>query len=73
VIREGAPAGSPSRQIAGLSQLVPCRTSLRKHPIQLNWRQGYGFATALNLMVRDGHARVLANRVATLNGREAWS
>src|SRR6185295_17808303 len=36
------------------------------------WRQGYGFATALDLMVRDGNARVLANpKIATLNGHEA--
>jgi type IV pilus secretin PilQ/predicted competence protein len=36
------------------------------------WREGYAWATALDLMIHDGNARVLANpKIATLNGREA--
>ncbi len=36
------------------------------------WRLGYGWATALDLMIQQGDARVLASpKIATLNGREA--
>ena len=36
------------------------------------WRQGYAWATALDLLIHDGNGRVLANpKIATLNGREA--
>lgn len=36
------------------------------------WREGYGFAMALDFLIHGGNARVLANpKIATLNGREA--
>jgi len=74
VIVEGQPAGTAARD--GFPDSVnyfrgtPGKTDLFK-PREL-WRQGYAWRTALDLLVRNGNARVLANpKIATLNGHEA--
>jgi len=74
VIIEGKPAGTATRD--GFPDSVsyfsgtPGRYDLLKgHDF---WRQGYAWRTALDFLVHNGNARVLANpKVATLNGREA--
>jgi type IV pilus secretin PilQ/predicted competence protein len=75
VIVEGEPHGTAT--LGGFPDSIPFfRTTPGKggdlfkvHDI---WRQGYAWRTALDMMIREGSARVLANpKVATLNGREA--
>ena len=75
VIQEGRPAGTSTRGglpdsinwyqgTGGVKGLFKSKDAW--------WREGYGWATALDLMIHDGNARVLANpKIATLNGREA--
>ncbi len=74
VIIEGRPSGQATRD--GFPDSVnyfsgtPGRFDLLKG--RDFWRQGYAWRTALDLLVHDGNARVLANpKIATLNGREA--
>ncbi len=74
VIIEGEPHGSSS--IGGFPDSVSWfrNTSGRKDLFNARelWRQGYAWRTAIDFLVRDGNARVLATpRIATLNGREA--
>ena len=74
VIIEGEPHGSSSR--GGFPDSVSWfrNTSGRKDLFNARelWRQGYAWRTAIDFLVRDGNARVLATpRIATLNGREA--
>jgi type IV pilus assembly protein PilQ len=75
VFQEGAPAGRAFR--GGLPDSINWFQVGRglKGLVKSNvewWREGYAWATALDLMIHDGNARVLANpKIATLNGREA--
>jgi type II secretory pathway component GspD/PulD (secretin) len=75
VFQEGPPAGRAFR--GGLPDSINWFQVGRglKGLIKSNaewWREGYAWATALDLMIHDGNARVLANpKIATLNGREA--
>ncbi|MBI5709844.1 MAG: hypothetical protein HZC42_05975 [Candidatus Eisenbacteria bacterium] len=74
VIVEGEPSGSAPR--GGFPDSVSWfrNTSGRKDLFNTRelWRQGYAWRTALDFLIHDGNARVLATpRIATLNGREA--
>ena len=74
VIVEGRPGGSAARD--GFPDSVnyfpgtPGKAGLfQSHDF---WRQGYAWRSALDLLVHNGNARVLANpKIATLNGHEA--
>ena len=74
VVVEGKPGGNATRD--GFPDSVnyfpgtPGRFDLFKaHDF---WRQGYAWRAALDFLVHNGNAKVLANpKVATLNGREA--
>ena len=75
VIQEGPPAGKAPR--GGLPDSINwygitggLKGFFKSGDIYT--RQGWGWATALDFMIHDGSARVLANpKIATLNGREA--
>ena len=74
VIVEGQPAGTAERDgfpdSVNYFRRAPGKTDFFR-PREL-WRQGYAWRTALDLLVRNGNARVLANpKIATLNGHEA--
>jgi len=74
VIVEGQPAGTAERDgfpdSVNYFHRTPGKTDFFR-PREL-WRQGYAWRTALDLLVRNGSARVLANpKIATLNGHEA--
>jgi type IV pilus assembly protein PilQ len=75
VIVEGRPAGRAA--LGGLPDSIPFfrNTPGSADLFQIHdglWRQGYAWRTAIDLMIRDGNARVLANpKIATLNGHEA--
>ncbi len=74
VVVEGRPGGSTTRD--GFPDSVnyfpgtPGKFDLFK--ARDFWRQGYAWRSAIDLLIHDGNARVLANpKIATLNGREA--
>ncbi len=74
VVVEGRPGGSTVRDgfpdSVNFFRVTPGKFDLFQ-PREF-WRQGYAFRTALDLLIHDGNARVLANpKIATLNGREA--
>jgi type IV pilus assembly protein PilQ len=74
VLIEGKPAGAAARDnlpdSVNYFRATPGRADLLAgHDF---WRQGYAWRTALDLLIHNGSARVLANpKIATLNGREA--
>ncbi len=75
VIQEGEPHGSAVRGQLPDSINWFGSTSGAKGLFKVHdrwWREGFGWATALDLLIHDGNARVLASpKIATLNGREA--
>ena len=73
VIIEGAPRGSST--IGGFPDSIswfpkpPGGNLFKAHDL---WRQGYAWKLAIDALIQQGHARVLANpKIATLNGHEA--
>jgi len=75
VVIEGAPHGNAQR--GGFPDSI---NYFRAHGRKTNlfqpqsefWREGYAWRTALDLLIQDGNARVLANpKIATLNGHTA--
>ena len=73
VIIEGAPRGSST--IGGFPDSIswfpksPGENLFKAHDL---WRQGYAWRFAIDALIQEGHARVLANpKIATLNGHEA--
>jgi type II secretory pathway component GspD/PulD (secretin) len=74
VVIEGKPAGTAVRDGFPDSVTYFRGTSGRNDLFNIHdmWRQGFAWRTALDLLVHNGNARVLANpKIATLNGREA--
>jgi len=74
VIIEGEPAGRAVRD--GFPDSVTYFRSRDDknlfRDVREMWRQGYAWRTALDLLIHEGKAKVLANpKIATLNGREA--
>ena len=72
VIIEGAPRGSST--IGGFPDSIswfpksPGENLFKAHDL---WRQGYAWRFAIDALIQEGHARVLANpKIATLNGHE---
>jgi type IV pilus assembly protein PilQ len=75
VILEGTPAGRSTR--GGLPDSITYFKTGRglRDFVDSNadwYREGWAWATAIDFMIHEGNARVLANpKIATLNGREA--
>jgi type II secretion system protein D len=69
VVVEGAPDSSLSSGPNLLPNRLPFRNVTSLGPVS---RQAKAFQAVLDMLIRDGNARVLANpKIATLNGREA--
>jgi type IV pilus assembly protein PilQ len=76
VVQEGRPSGSvPGRGHLPDSINWYGSTDGAKGLFKVHddwWREGYAWETAIDLLIQDGNARVLANpKIATLNGHEA--
>src|SRR5262249_39100890 len=76
VVQEGPPAGHQTSRISLPDSInwYGSRSGAKGlFKVHDNWwREGYGWATALDLLIQDGSARVLASpKIATLNGHEA--
>lgn len=74
VIVEGTPAPSPPEVIPGTLPYIPPTPGTRDiYKLRQASRQAKAFQLAIDLLIHDGNARVLANpKIATLNGREAY-
>ena len=75
VIIEGPPAGTTTTR-GGFPDSVNYFGPRPGKPVLFDlhalWREGYAWRTALDLLIQQGSARVLATpKIATLNGREA--
>ena len=75
VVQEGRPAGHAVRGHLPDSINWFGSTSGAKGLFKVHddwWREGYAWETAIDLLIQNGNARVLANpKIATLNGHEA--
>lgn len=73
IIVEGNPDASPSGQLPEEIDFIPTTPGTGDtYKLRRMARQAKAFQLALDLLIRDGNARVLANpKIATLNGKPA--
>ena len=75
IVIEGSPAGKAVRDVSPPDSVLYTRGGSGKWDIFKNeafWRQGFAWHLALDMLIHNGNARVLANpKIATLSGREA--
>ena len=75
ILNEGDPHGHAVRDVSPPDSVLYTRGGPGKWDLfktQALWRQGFAWHVALDMLIHNGNARVLANpKIATLNGREA--
>lgn len=72
LIVEGNPAPSAAEVFPDNLPFIPPTTNGRVPGLQALSRQAKAFQVAIDMLIREGNARVLANpKLATLNGKEA--
>jgi type II secretory pathway component GspD/PulD (secretin) len=75
IVVEGQPHGNAVRDVSPPDSVAYTRGGPGMYDLFKTagfWRQGFAWHMALDLLIHNGNARVLANpKIATLNGREA--